>query len=176
LKAEYDEQHEIDLNLKHLSDEDMLRVMADENAEEWTTNATNHNIETVRAVVQAFAAGKISLELPNERTNASHIRNAPYFTHAADAPPARAQHPYTAQTVAKFLGWVKSDGEAQSRVRDALAALELIEAGLIPEGAFAELTTKQAGAVIAEARQSSKSACGGQVSGRSSDFPRRARI
>ncbi len=39
-------------------------------------------------------------------------------------------HAYTANTVAKFLGWMEPAGKAQFKVMEALAALEHIERGV----------------------------------------------
>lgn len=55
------------LIIRDLSDEDMLRIMAQENAEEWR-NSAEATIESVRAAVFAYAGGIINLsEVPGAR-------------------------------------------------------------------------------------------------------------
>ena len=61
-------------------------------------------METIRAVVNAYASGKIKLgSIPNS-TNAKKIRYAPSFFPEGLDPNVRA-YPYTSETIAKFLGW-----------------------------------------------------------------------
>src|SRR5208282_75400 len=97
--------YKVDLIVKNLPDEDMLRIMADENMEEWTSNAAV-TIETVHAVVQAFADGKIELDVVPKDTNERYLRYAPSFLKAPA--PVSGARPYTAFTVASFLGWTKT--------------------------------------------------------------------
>src|SRR5208282_2920505 len=116
--------YKVDLIVKNLPDEDMLRIMADENMEEWTSNAAV-TIETVHAVVQAFADGKIELDevdVNKPGINKGSIRYAPSFI--LGAVPVTGTAAYTTQTVADFLGWLKPNGNASDKVHNALAALE----------------------------------------------------
>jgi ParB-like nuclease domain len=136
---------EVDLTLRNLSDEDMLQIMARENMQEWGTSATVE-IETVRAVVTAFAAGRVKLEAPDPKTSRTHMRNAPSFR-PMDALEALPEHPYTAGTIAPFLGWTVD------KVRDTLGHLELIEGGVLDDAAYRGLSTWQALAMTTEARR-----------------------
>ncbi len=150
LREEYGLNHKVDLVIRSLPDETMLQIMARENMEEWGTSAVVEH-ETVRAVVEAYAEGRIELPPPGRGTSA-HLRYAPSFV-AGDAPRARAEHPYTGKTLAGFLGWVSPSGEAQRKVTAALAALQFIEEGVLKESDFEGLSTKEAEAVVAQARQ-----------------------
>jgi hypothetical protein len=76
---------------------------------------------TVRAVVEAYAAGTI--ELPKAKGREDQMRHAPHFTpglaHGSDA------SPYTAETIQEFLGFKGDAG--LNRIKDTLNALALIE-------------------------------------------------
>ncbi len=54
----YPLDYEVDLNIRDLSDELMIKMMARENMEEWGSSAAAQH-ETVRTIVEAFADGKI---------------------------------------------------------------------------------------------------------------------
>ena len=49
--------------------------------------------------------------------------------------------------VGKFAGWVRQDGQARDKVHETLAALALIEEGILTEANFVGLSTTQAAAV-----------------------------
>ena len=114
----------VELIIRELSDEEMLKIMAAENMEQWGTSSTIEQ-ETIRSVVMALAAGKIELPGVPVKVQKSNIRYAPGFIKGccSDA----GQHPYTEQTVAEFLGWTKPGGKANERVRNALAVLAAAE-------------------------------------------------
>lgn len=151
LREEFGPSHEVELIVKELSDTDMLRIMARENMEEWGSSAIVE-LETIRATVVAYAEGKIELVQIVGDTNKSKLRYAPSFA-TGDARGAGRERPYTAQTVGEFIGWIRSGGRAQDKVANVLAALELIELGLLRERDFEGLTTKQAEAVVEETRK-----------------------
>jgi hypothetical protein len=109
-------------------------------------------IETVAAVVKAYADGKIQLNgLPSKASKAL-IRYAPSFIPGWSS--RGEDHPYTAISIAKFLGWMKEKpaGDAQTKVYTALSALELIEKGILSEDDFLELTSKQAESLVGETK------------------------
>ncbi len=151
LREEYAPDYTVDLLIRDLHDDAMLQIMARENMEEWGTSAAIEH-ETVRAVVEAYADGKIELPQPEPTTPRRQLRYAPSFT-VGDVLPARGEHPYTAEGIAKFIGWMKPSGEPQAKVHNALAALQLVEQGVLQESDFDGLTTKQAEAVIEQARR-----------------------
>lgn len=144
LKEEYGPSHKVNLILRDLDDERMLQIMARENMEEWGTSAFIEQ-ETVRAVVEAYAEGRI--ELPPVSPRARGIRSAPSFVSGADGDKL-----YTAQSVAEFLGWLQPNGQTQDKVSYALGALALIEEGVLSEKDFDGLSTKEAEAVVKQAR------------------------
>jgi len=100
------------INLRDISDADMLRMMADENMQEWGTNALIEQ-ETIRAVVLAYADGDIELKKPKlgER-GGKGLRNAPGFriVKGADFKGLKnCPKPYNAESIARFLGWMSGD-------------------------------------------------------------------
>jgi hypothetical protein len=136
---------EVGVTLRPLDDTQMLQIMARENMQEWGTSAAIE-IETVRAVVTAYAAGKISLADPGPDVPVSRCRFAPFFT-IAEVPDTSPERAYTAATVAPFLGW------SVDKVQDTLAALEMIESGVLSDDDYAGLSTSQALAMTQRARQ-----------------------
>lgn len=141
---------EIEVNIMELSDTDMLKMMAHENMEEWGTSAIVE-IETVAAVVKAYADGKIELNGVPKDTGKGSIRYAPSFI-LSERSPERGQRPYVAHSVATFLGWTQPGGKPQEKVYTALAALQLIEEGILTEDDFLQLTSNQADKLVTETR------------------------
>jgi ParB-like nuclease domain len=145
------EDPDVDLVLRDLTDEDMLQIMARENMQEWGTSATVE-IETVRAVVTAYADGKIQLNPPDQFTSKNLLRHAPSFTvnkgrDAAPDPSADLSYPYTSSTIAPFLGW------SSDKVMETLGHLEMIELGILDDAAYRGLSTWQAQAMTSRARE-----------------------
>jgi len=105
LRRELGDDHEIGLIIRDLSDEIMLQMMARENSENWDTSA-DFEIEIIRSTVEAWADGRVQLELPGPRTPESNLRWAPSFVAGGDLFRARGR-PYTAKSVASFLGLTK---------------------------------------------------------------------
>lgn len=115
-------------------------MMAQENMQEWGHDVTI-DLETVRAVVQAFADGKIELGKPQSRRD--QWRYAPSFRQAEQGGAGTAA--YTATQVADFIGW------EITLAKNTLQALECIEARTLREGDLKGLRRKQAAAVVREA-------------------------
>lgn len=151
LREEFGPNQKVDLIVRDLPDETMLQIMARENMEEWGTSAAVEH-ETVRAVIEAYGEGRIDLPSPGAKASKHQIRYAPSFV-PGDVSPARATHPYTARTLGKFLGWLQPSGDAQRKVGNTLAALQFIEEGVLKETDFEGLSTKEAQAVVEQARQ-----------------------
>jgi hypothetical protein len=137
LREEYGPSHTIDLILRPLSDEDMIKIMARENMEEWGSNA-QIEMETVKAVVLAFAEGRIKLQATSRDVE---CRYAPSFIKGN----AKNAFAYNAVTVGSFIGW------HPEKVKGALRSLELIERGGADESDFAGISSSQAEAIATEA-------------------------
>jgi ParB-like chromosome segregation protein Spo0J len=151
LLEHYGANHKVEITIRDLSDGDMIVIMAQENMEEWSTSAIVE-IETVEAVVKAFAEGKITLSAVDRKSKKGIVRYAPSFI--PDDPRAEKIMAYTAQSVADFLGWVQpKNKEAQTKVHTALTALQYIEEGIVKLSAFEGLGTKGIEVVIIEARR-----------------------
>ena len=118
---------EIPITLKDLSDGEMIVWMASENV----SGAQPVVQESIRATVKAFADGLIELDSLDPKVNASAIRYAPSFIPGVSCT-AAVQHPYTTDSVARFLGYVKkSSNRAKNSVIAALGVLELEERNLL---------------------------------------------
>jgi hypothetical protein len=72
--------------------------------------------ETIRAVVEAYAAGTIELPRPDKKTPGDRLRNAPHFKPGSSHDPC--DHPYTAETLQEFLGFKGDAG--LNRIKDTL--------------------------------------------------------
>jgi ParB/Sulfiredoxin domain len=153
LKEEYGPNHKVDLIIKKLDDQTMIKIMAQENMQEWESDAAVIH-ETVRAVVEAYGKGLIKLQPIKEgdqHVRKDQIRYAPSFI--PGSVPDGVKMSYTAQSVGEFLGWVKASGVRDDRVAISLAALQFVEEGLLKDSDFDGLTLAQAEAVLTEARK-----------------------
>lgn len=156
LKELYGPDHKIPLIVRDLDNETMLKIMARENMEEWGANVAIEH-ETIRAVVQAYADGLIKLNYKKRHGNTG-TRYAPSFvldlsSATAPDPEGRRTKPYDSNLVGEFVGWTEPSGRVSQKVVDALAALQLIEEGILSEEDFNGLTSKQAAAVVEEAHK-----------------------
>ena len=112
--------------VRELSDADMIQRMARENSEVYGADISS-TIESVRATVQAFASGVITLGSVPKKTPKEHIRYAPSFL--AGAWSCNLQdHPYTLFNVANFLGHIFANNDLSNDIRAAFYLLELEEA------------------------------------------------
>jgi hypothetical protein len=149
MREEFGSDHTISLNLKRFTDEQMLQIMCRENQEEWESSALIDQ-ETVRSVVEAYAAGKIILPRPQCMRD---VRYAPQFT-ASGIPYRHDRHgddhrfPYTVASLAEFLGWIEPGGGVKQRLYTALNALELIERKVATERDFTGLGSAQVRQVV----------------------------
>ena len=129
-------------------DDQMLKIMARENLEEWGTSAAVEH-ETVRAVIEAYADERIELGQVSRDAQKSSIRYAPSFIQGDDST-VPSNRPYTAGLVADFLGW------NINKVTYALGALELIGEGALTESDFDGLRTEAAKRIVEEARKAKR--------------------
>jgi hypothetical protein len=127
----------IDLVVRPLTDTEMVKIMAHENMDEWGHSA-DLSIETVRATLEAAAAGQI--ELPKLKDGGQ--------TRKVVTP--RGATPYSADTIAKFLGW------KAYKVETALGVIEAEAEGVIDSETVQELSTKQAQVLTQQVRRVAK--------------------
>jgi ParB-like chromosome segregation protein Spo0J len=125
LREEFGPSHEIDLIVRPLTDEQMVKIMARENLDEWASSASVM-METVRVIVEGYANGKWELPKP-KLADHTKVRSAPFFLSApVDLKnPREGFKPYTVATLAEF------SGVSESRVEDALYILAAEEEKLI---------------------------------------------
>jgi hypothetical protein len=136
----------VEVIVRDLSNEDMLRMMARENLEEWGTSAWVE-LETIRATIAAYGRGEITLPAVPPKTPQDAIR---YVSQCPDS------HPYTQSTVATFLGWTRKNHQDDLRpnyaCEVAFQALDLIDAGLLREADVRGLKRGQLGELVKEQR------------------------
>lgn len=150
LKELYPGTHEISLITKTLDDGHMIKIMANENMEEWGHDAGIMH-ETIKAIVHAYSDGKIILRKPPKDSRLNQMRFAPSFCYGQPASNLDAR-PYTADTVANFLGWQSTE------VKYALRALCLIEQKHATEKNFHGITMAQSRHVVEELTKAIKQA------------------
>ena len=129
-KVKYGDDARMPVDIRKISDEDMLRFLLDENSSERTSSDRRKvALEAIRSVVLSYAEGKIELEKPRRIDNST--RYAPSFR--KNLSPYGDDYPYNTITIAKFLGWTKKGGKngirASQRVEGPLIALEKEEVG-----------------------------------------------
>lgn len=117
--------------VRELSNDMMLAMMARENAEVYG-NDLKSTVESVEALVRAYAEGALSLPeklVPSKDTPKAHLRFAPSYVPGKVIPSSQCEErPYTAITVARFLGFTHREGtEADRNVVVSLNFLELKE-------------------------------------------------
>jgi hypothetical protein len=148
----------VEIIIKDLDDETMIKIMARENMTEWGTSATVEQ-ETVRAVVLAYAEGKIELPKVPKDTHKTVIRYAPRFAVGNEDALGRL-HPYTPATLGRFLGWTNTRNrgergvveEADRKVIRTLDTLAALAEGIFSEKQFDGIGTKMAGAAVEETK------------------------
>src|ERR1043166_2815475 len=142
---------QVGLVLAKRTNSDMLRMMADENREEFRSDA-RVTMETIAAVIEAYGREEIELEPVDSKTPRSQIYVLP------------AGKTYTLGTVARFLGWIKpSDGQATAACRAAFEAyLERDSTGpaldTIPASQRSEIAVKTVPASAHAARRAGERA------------------
>jgi hypothetical protein len=161
LKGHYGPNEEVELIIKDLDDEQMLKIMARENMEEWGHSAAVEH-ETVRATIEAYADGRVQLRKPKD-INTKQTWYAPSFRvgflgEVITTPEsnggkrvATKDKPYNSTTLGEFLGWQDASRRPLDRIDDALSALAYIEEGILKESDFDGLSRSQSRAVIRQA-------------------------
>ena len=115
----------IPVEVEDLSDADMLMRMTRENLRGELLVC----LEAVNAAVKAYGTGVVKFEIPDPKTRKDNLRYAPSFIPGKPSVDLGSTHPYTADTLARFLGgiYVFPDKHAQFSVRAALGVLEMEE-------------------------------------------------
>jgi len=135
LSEMYGPDKQFDFKAREFTDAQMIRCMADENVD-MDSGRVQSFLESVRAVVQAYAAGRITKkEMPQPKIPRDQ-RFAPSFQVGVPLSGTAKQFPYNVQTLATFLGQVKANGDANYKVEGAIDALALNEAGGFPDNAL----------------------------------------
>jgi ParB-like nuclease domain len=117
---------EIPVEIEKLTDADMLMRMTRENMRGELVVA----LEAVSAAVRAAASGEVIFEKVDPKTNLSILRYAPSFVPGKPSDTPGVLHPYTTDTLARFLGGVyvkPGNNAAQNSVHAALGVLEMEE-------------------------------------------------
>jgi hypothetical protein len=86
-------------------------------------------IEGIEALVNAIAAGTLTVELPAKTKN-EWVRYAPSYRQGVSGRSERT-HPYTIDSIALFLGKTTNDGKALKSVSSVIKALEVVEMKLV---------------------------------------------
>jgi ParB/RepB/Spo0J family partition protein len=132
----YKARDTVEVIVRELSNEQMLQMMARENMEEWGTSAWVE-LETIRAVIDAYGKGEIALPPVPAKSRTDMIRYV-----SADS----RTHSYTKGTVAEFLGWTAKHGDGiqpNNAAETAFKALDMIERGFLKEDTLRGLTREQ---------------------------------
>lgn len=128
----YKPKDAVEIIVRELSNEDMLRMMANENLEEYRSSGWVE-LETVRATIEAARQG--SIKLPDADARGGHSK---VLSHICDL------NGYTRASVARFLGWTrKNNGDGARpdlKCEIAFLALEAIDDGLIKEADLKDLS------------------------------------
>jgi hypothetical protein len=124
-----------DFRVRQLTDGQMVRCMFDENADMYGGHVQPF-LQSVRAAIKAYAGGRITTkEMPQPKIPRDQ-RFAPSFQIAVPKSGTAMKFPYNVQTLAQFLGQVKTNGDANYKVECAIDALALNEAGGFPDDAL----------------------------------------
>ena len=122
-------QETISLEVKDCTDAQMLRLMANDNSEDFHHNHALEAILLVKGAVEALAAGKLDEALVSESTRIDKYRFAPHYTEDSQWK-FKAQDrskPYNLQSLANALGLTTKDGKANTAAKAGLMALQLEE-------------------------------------------------
>lgn len=145
LKQEYGGRKKVEVIIRELSNDDMLKMMVQENDEEFQTNAFVE-MENVEQTLKAAAVGEITLPPIGKNASKSKLRNCPALA---------GQFEYSEQQVAEFLGWTKSHGprgsQPNERCKVAFAMLDAVSEGLITRKQLIGMKRQAAHEIVKEA-------------------------
>lgn len=139
LKEEAGDGEEVQIIVRDLSNEQMIRMMARENMEEWGSLAWVE-LESVRATIDAYAKGEIELPPIPKDTPKSNVR---------DVTRNGVSRPFTKSSVAQFLGWTRKNHEdglqPNTACEIAFKAMDLLDKELLKESDLKGITRRQMG-------------------------------
>ena len=136
LKRKYknDLQREFEFEVEELTDSDMLQRMSRENKKVYAADL-GAVIESIKAAVEKLGSGEITrgqgkgqmIEVPKD-TRKDSIRFAPSFVLGKEPGTKAVPRPYTASTIAIYLGYTRDNGRNGLKADyDVLAALAYLE-------------------------------------------------
>jgi ParB-like chromosome segregation protein Spo0J len=139
----------VQIVVKSLTNDDMLRMMARENMEEWRSDAWVE-METVRATIEAAARGEITLPAVGDRDPGD---GQAWREVSVDGRKVR----YRAIQIAKYLAWTSKANKGCLQPNDKCAVafllLDALRDGVIPsEDKIKGLSRQQAKLLVHEAR------------------------
>ncbi len=130
----------VEIIVRDLSNEQMLKMMARENLEEWGTSAWVE-LETIRSTIEAYGKGLIELPKVHPHTKKEDCQGT-------------GSHLYTRATIAEFLGWTRKAENGGIRANyaceTAFKALDMIDAGFLGEADLKGLKRTQLADLIKE--------------------------
>ncbi len=130
---------QVEIIIRDLTNEQMIKMMARENMEEWGTSAWVE-LETIRSVIEAYGKGMI--QLPKVPKNAPQTREVIQGSGLL----------YTKSSIAEFLGWTSKQTAGTLKPNyacdTAFRALDMIDKGFLQESFLKGLTRAQMGEVV----------------------------
>jgi len=129
---------EVDIRIGNYTDTDMVKIMSHENMGEWQHNA-EFEVEVVRATLEAAESGQIDLPPVPRDTAKDCLRSV-----------AATDRYYTADSLAKFLGW------KPYKVESALNFLDAETEETIDRDTIHGLKSTQAREVVRQVKRLSK--------------------
>lgn len=120
LKELFGPDKSVEIIVQDISNEDMVRMMANENMAEWGSDGWVE-VETIRATIEAARKGLI--KLPERKKGSTNVND----------PQNSGDH--NKMSIASFLGWTRQNGgssiQPNNRCEIAFGAIEAIDAGLV---------------------------------------------
>ena len=138
--------------VEKLSDDDMLKMMASENQEEWGARFWVV-LETVRALIDAKASGGAEgLEAKAKKGEGGQGCGWITIPSVAGAGRQRSEAPVwiSATQIGDYFDWHDPRGKPKEMVQTAIRAIQLIEAGFLKNTDFHDIGNKQARALVKE--------------------------
>lgn len=155
---EWGPEHEVQVTLVDLTDEEMFKRMVHENSETYGQRFYYSVMQPIASLVKAYADGKVELDPPGKSVRGPQLQAPSFSTRET-----KGTKLYNATTVSKYLGWTvqgtrDGDLKASMRVLIALAALELIERKVLSRNNFVSLSVTGAKALVDQVQTAMRTA------------------